>query len=390
MVGRAHTLLTVGILATACGTPAAESTADDGGTTDATAVDDGSSDEAGTAADEPSPYDGEPLTIVGDGQWHWTEIDGMRCADGEPSGVGLRTVEGSSKLALYFKGGGACFNATTCAVTGPLMLTGEAASDANPEGILDLTRADNPLADYNIVYVPYCTGDIHSGTVGSVMLDGVDEPWDFSGAANVLAALNRVAPTFPQPEQLAVIGTSAGGLGALANYPAIDRGWPGTPKVGLDDSGLIFRDEYLKPCLQSQMRQQWGLADSLPPCSDCTTDDGGGLANLYAWLADTYPQTRFGLIGANRDEIIRIFYGFGNDSCASAVGLPDLGAELLTEALLDVRDHVLAGRFSTYIIDGQTHTWTTKPLLYTTTSGGVLLRDWVANFLTGPVDDVQP
>lgn len=349
----------------------------------------GASDDA-TGEPAVSPYDGAPLTVMADGGWHWVDIEGMACADGRQSGVGVRRVDGSRKLALYFKGGGACFNESTCGLTAPLMLTGVPALESNAQGILDLDNEASPLHDYNVVYFPYCTGDIHSGTVAQGQPEGVEEPWDFVGAANVLAALDRVAPTFADIDSLAVIGTSAGGLGALANYPRIAEGWPDTPTVVLDDSGLVFRDAYLRPCLQRQLREAWGLADSLPPCEDCNGADGGGLAALYPWLATEYPDTRFGLIGATRDEIIRIFYGFGNDDCGSSLGLPDLGAETLTEALLDLEGEVLSGHFATYLIDGETHTWTTKPLFFTTQSQGVVLRDWVADLLEGDVPDVGP
>ena len=353
------------------------------------AADDAAQD---TTGGEPaqSPYDGAPIEVAADGAWHFVDIEGMACWDGTPSGVGVRRVEGSRKLALYFKGGGACFNQSTCGLTAPLMFTGDAALESNPQGILDLANPDSPLHDYNVVYFPYCTGDIHSGTVRQGQPEGVDEPWDFVGAEGVLAALDRVAPTFADIDALAVIGTSAGGLGALANYPRIAEGWPNTPTVVLDDSGLVFRDAYLRPCLQQQLRDVWGLADSLPPCEDCTGQDGGGLSSLYRWLATEYPDTRFGLIGATRDEIIRVFYGFGNDDCATGIGLPDLGADTLTEALLDLHAEVLTGNFATDLIDGETHTWTTKPLFFTTESDGVMLRDWVADFLEGDVPDVGP
>lgn len=348
------------------------------------------SSEATTEEPATVPYDGEPLPLVPDGAWHWVDIEGMQCADGRPSGVGVRAVEGSNKLVLYFKGGGACFNTATCAVTSPLMLTGTDAIADNPEGILDFDHSDNPLLDYNVVYFPYCTGDIHAGAVPAAAIEGVAEAWDFVGQHNVLTALDRVAPTFPDVEQLAVIGTSAGGLGALANFPKIAEGWPETPTVVLDDSGLIFRDEYLRPCLQQTMRDTWGLADTLPACDSCANAEGGGLSELYVWLTDAYPETKFGLIGATRDEIIRVFYGYGNDECAGVFGLPDLGAERLTEALTDLQTNVLGGRFSTYIIDGETHTWSTTPLFYTATSGGVSMRDWFAMFLAGAAPDVSP
>ncbi|MBL1135963.1 MAG: hypothetical protein HND46_11645 [Chloroflexi bacterium] len=34
---------------------------------------------------------------------------------------------------------------------------------ALPGGIFDLENPENPFADYNMVFVPYCTGDVHIG-----------------------------------------------------------------------------------------------------------------------------------------------------------------------------------------------------------------------------------
>lgn len=337
------------------------------------------------------PYDGEPLAIVRDGAWHWFDIDGMRCADGRQSGVGVRTVEGSTGLVLYFKGGGACFNASSCGLSESLMLTGPEAIEANPDGVLDFDQPDNPLAGYDVVYVPYCTGDIHGGTAPGVEVEGVAEPWDFVGHDNVLVALERLVPTFADASRLLVLGTSAGGIGALVNFPSIARGWPEAETFLLDDSGLIFRDEYLDPCLQQRMRDTWALHDVLPTdCPACETPEGGGMAQYYAYLADRYPEAHFGLVASNRDRVVRIFFGYGNDGCQPAAGIPDLGEQTLMDAVDDLRAEVLAGRFASYVLDSDAHVWTSTPEFYTAQTGDVPLRTWFDAFLAGEADDVAP
>ena len=353
--------------------------------------------DATTAADGTStgpgidPFDGEPLDVPADGAWHFVEIDGMACNGGAQSGVGVRRVEGAQRLVLYFKGGGACFNNLTCSFTAPLMLTGDDAMAANPDGVLDFSRDDNPLIDANVVYVPYCTGDVHAGIRGEQMPPGVTDPWNFVGHDNVLAALDRVVPTFPDPQQLVVLGTSAGGMGALFNFPFIRAGWPQTQTVVIDDSGVILPDAFLHPCLQTQLRQTWGFSELLPAdCEGCTPEDGGGLSTMFEYLPDTYPDVRFALIASNQDQILRLFYGFGNDGCAAASGLPDLGIDAYHDGLSALYTESLDGRVVLYEIDSETHTWSTTPAFYTTTSGGVTMADWFSSVLDGTAQTVRP
>lgn len=352
----------------------------------------GEADASSSSSGEPTiPYDGEPIDVPADGEWHFVEVEGMSCNGGIDSGVGVRRVEGASRTVLYFKGGGACFNTLTCAFTSPLMLTGDDAMAANPEGVLDFTRDDNPLADANVVYVPYCTGDVHAGVRGEQMVPDVEEPWNFVGHDNVLAALDRVVPTFADTEQLVVLGTSAGGMGALINFRFIREGWPNTETIVIDDSGVILPDAYLEPCLQTHLRETWGFTDLLPPaCDGCMTDGGGGLANLFAYLPDTYPDVRFALIASNRDRVLRLFYGFGNDACESGGGLPDLGEERYGQGLSALHDEALDGRFVLYEIDSDVHTWSTTPAFYNTDSAGVSMAGWFSAVLDGTAQTVRP
>jgi hypothetical protein len=55
-----------------------------------------------------------------------------------------------------------------------------------------LHQPENPFLDYNIVFVPYCTGDFHLGDrVVTWNVDGGGRAtMRFKGAANARAALN--------------------------------------------------------------------------------------------------------------------------------------------------------------------------------------------------------
>lgn len=336
-------------------------------------------------------FDGEPIDVPADGAWHFVEVEGMACNGGVQSGVGVRRVEGASRLVLYFKGGGACFNPVTCGFTSPLMQTGPEAMQANPGGVLDFANDENPLLDANIIYMPYCTGDVHAGVLGEQTIPDVEEPWNFVGHNNVLAALDRIVPTFSDPEQLVVLGTSAGGLGALFNFPFIRAGWPTTDTVMIDDSGVILPDAFLDPCLQTQMRERWGFSELLPDaCDGCNPDNGGGLSTLLSYLPDTYPDVRFALIASNQDRILRLFYGYGNDACMTGAGVPDLGVDRYGEALWALHDERLEGRVALFEIDSDIHTWSTKSDFYAAETSGVRMADWFQSVLDGPTETVRP
>ena len=71
----------------------------------------------------------------------------------------------SDKVLIHFQGGGACWDSNTCSVDEPTFL--EAVSplsdDYYPFGIFDREHPANPVADYNMIVVSYCTGDLHTG-----------------------------------------------------------------------------------------------------------------------------------------------------------------------------------------------------------------------------------
>ena len=73
----------------------------------------GNRDGGGGAAAAPLP--GAP------GSWTWVDVPGMGCDDGSATGVAVNPAPGSGAgsggaLFIYFMGGGACWDASTCFV----------------------------------------------------------------------------------------------------------------------------------------------------------------------------------------------------------------------------------------------------------------------------------
>ncbi|MCL4255018.1 MAG: hypothetical protein KJ043_14735 [Anaerolineae bacterium] len=72
--------------------------------------------------------------------------------------------EPTDKLMVYFEGGGACWDGFTCGAIGQFASQFEVGEEPPASfGMFDFENEANPVTDYNTVFVPYCTGDIHGG-----------------------------------------------------------------------------------------------------------------------------------------------------------------------------------------------------------------------------------
>src|SRR4051812_49880618 len=113
----------------------------------------------GAKCSSATPFQGAPIDAP-DQQWTWIDVDGSFCRDGSPTGIGVHLNKASDKLILYLEGGGACFNASSCYANSSSFGADDFEQvKSRAGGIFNLTRAENPFAGWNVVYVPYCTGD---------------------------------------------------------------------------------------------------------------------------------------------------------------------------------------------------------------------------------------
>jgi len=118
------------------------------------------------------------------------------------------------KLLVYFQGGGACWNeVSTTSDHGPLCITDAIRSPL--KGMLSRNEKYNPFFyDYTLVEILYCSGDVHSGNVTRLYVDGAGMNVTQSGAANTLAVMNWLQQQDMAPDELIIAGCSAGSIGA--------------------------------------------------------------------------------------------------------------------------------------------------------------------------------
>jgi len=313
-----------------------------------------------------SPPLGAPMTGLAPGTWTWVGFEDSSCSDGSPTGIGVNPGEGPD-LLFFLDGGGACASAETCFVlhTATLGPFGEGEFEArvaeSPGSILDRNLAGNPFADATLVYVPYCTGDVHGGDRVVTYTDGPGGTMHHTGHLNILAFLARVAATYPAPRRLVVTGSSAGGFGTLVNYQTFRSYFPGAEGFLVDDSGPPLESNG-GPLIQAGFAS-WGIADVLDPlCGGpglCEADLSKGLLALLR----KYPSDRFGLLSWNADPTISAYYGISVSTFTSD----------LTALVSDVLAPSANGR--AFVAVGSTHTMLGDP--GSVAQNGVGLLPWL-------------
>ncbi len=220
-------------------------------------------------SDAPPAFEEE---IAEDGVWTFVPIEGSRCMDGSPTGIGMNLSRSSDKLVIMYEGGGACFNDVSC--SGVAHQEGYREADlaafvANEGrvGLFDRTDAENPARDWNYVFVPYCTGDIHAGNNE----DGLGGRMAV-GYVNSTLAITRVRDEFAGGlSYVLASGYSAGGFGAFYNYGQIQELFGDTPVDLLDDSGPPVSSMYpgSRSCATTRSRRCRTRASSrsTPTCT---------------------------------------------------------------------------------------------------------------------------
>jgi hypothetical protein len=321
---------------------------------------------------------GEPITAPAR-QWTWIDFPESRCRDGSTTGIAVSLEPSSDKVMIYLEGGGACFNEVTCG------LNPANSADQRGEktaGLFSRANARNPVRDWSHVYVPYCTGDVHAGTNADGAVEGVPGTQQFVGRKNMEAFLERIVPTFPDVSQVLLTGISAGGFGAAANAALVQRAFGQVPVRLIDDSGPPMSGQYLPPCFLGALRSAWGLDGSvLADCGAACPDADDYLVDFSRYLAGRLVDAKAGVIETTNDEITTLFFGFAENDCAGLGVMPE---ETFRAGLLDFRTRMGGSPgFGTYFITGTQHTWLGGDSLYTQSTGGVPLIDWVRDIAEG-------
>jgi len=292
------------------------------------------------------------------------------------------------RLLIHFDGGGACWDAETCAVEGGTYSPQVAAPPEQRSGVFDLDHPDNPVADYSMLVVPYCTGDVHLGDqVATYTTDPEDgEAQTFTiphrGLINGQTALQWAYDRFEAPEQIVVTGSSAGAVAMPLYADQVARRYPEARVIGLGDAASAYRSDAVEGVDQAR----WGVPEVMRRYEGWETyrdaNAGGiGIEALYATAAQGTPNLELYQFDQAYDEAQQFYLELGETED------PDVLA-LIQANQADIRR--VQDAFRSFIVGGYEHTVLTSPRFYYYEADGYRFRDWVAGILAGePVPSVQ-
>jgi hypothetical protein len=331
--------------------------------------------ESGTGTGLPAPDDGLPLAPEA-GEWIAVEPAGDTvCSRGTPYAFFVRGGR-PDRVIIDFQGGGACWDELSCSVADSLF------RDAVPElseftgalesgvfgGIFDASEG-TPFADWTIVHIPYCTGDIHWGN--ATQNYGEDLTIEHKGFVNATAALDWTYARF-EPETILVSGCSAGAYGAVLHSAYVADHYPEAKISMLADSGAgIITQSFLQDSLPN-----WGAEPNLPPFIESVQVPITELqlTDLYLGIARFFPEHRFAQTSTAYDND-QIFYysAMGGE----VVDWPGLFRESIATLEAELPN------FRAYVPGGPVHCVTPYPFFAEREVDGVRISDWVSELAQG-------
>jgi Pectinacetylesterase len=321
--------------------------------------------------------DGAPADETGGDAAGWERVvpgGDCRCFDGSEFSFWVREAN-PGKVMLFLQGGGGCFSAETCAPDSGLYRT---AIEGPPDGgVFDFADARNPFADYSVVYVPYCTGDVHLGNTTTEYAPGLTI--HHKGYVNGTAALDHLAASFPAATEVVVAGESAGSIAAPLYAGLVSDRLPDTRITVLADGSGSYPDA---PRF-NEILAAWGFPNAIPawPENAGLTAEQWSAPGLFIQSGRHDP----GIVFARHDYA----YDDNQESWYPIVGSP--AEELLS--LIDANETRIeaAGvNLLSYIAPGDEHTVLGDGSFYTEQVNGDTLVDWVTTLIAGqPVADVH-
>lgn len=318
------------------------------------------------------------------GEWVWIPRNDTFCRDGSTTGFAVRLLPGANAVMIYLQGGGACYDAQSCAENSAASIAGENFSREDfrewveilgDQGVFNTTDPSNPVARWHHVYIPYCTGDLHGGTRSNADVPGLANQQQFVGYENLENNLETLALLFRDVQDIALIGASAGGVGVLINYPQVVEAFAGRSVAVLVDSAPVIPESAIKTsCFERKLIDTFDL--QLPKaCPECADPTQGGLINIYEHLSTTYPRGRFAFASADADLAGVVLYDRESRACGGA------GVNIFNYrfSLYELRDRYIGHDWATFLPGGLQHTMTQSDQLFLKRKfKGVSAADWLS------------
>ncbi len=331
--------------------------------------------------------------------WQFVSKAEMKTRSGSEFGYLASLNPNSNKLIVYLEGGGACFNADTCA---------ENRSDFNEEDVeyytenlnlnpfqlLSRNSQNNYFSEWNMIFVPYSTGDLHIGNNPDTDIPlGGPQDQMMVGASNFQEIMEDIVSYFGNQgiDEVLITGSSAGGFGSYFNCLPLLEAYPNAESTVLIDAAPIFLEENQMDSCLSTIWEQLFLFEY--PTDYFTYANGtydNNLEAIYEYLAHKYPNTHLGLFSHLQDDVIRYYFGYGAGNCDG--NTEEISAMVFEEALLQLQSKFEneLPNWKVYYTTGMGHTILGNSHYNNTVVNGVGFGDWLEDLTQGTATHVLP
>ena len=256
--------------------------------------------------------------------WQQIELPGTLCGDGSQYRFYVYDSPTSNNPLISFEGGGACWDYDTCSgragVLGaahPNGIPNNYSADFEPQYVSPMVNGADPgipfrpkkdiaTKGFDVVYMPYCTGDVHVGNNVKTYYDpnNIEPPlvWRHVGFNNTVAAMSYLHGRFPSINKLLVTSFSAGGVASSAAYYEARRTLLPAKGYLLNDSGPVFpapNATYNSRPLHNLITVQWNMASlyATLPASFNPNDFG----SINTMVATQFPNDQLAYTGYSSD-----------------------------------------------------------------------------------------
>ena len=245
------------------------------------------------------------------------------------------------------------------------------------QGIFD-TSEDGPFADWSILYIPYCTGDVHWGDATVEYSDTLTI--HHKGYQNTKAALEFAYERIQNPKSVFVTGCSAGAYGSILNSARIAEHYPDAIVSVMADSGAgIITETFLLDSFPN-----WNALQHLPdylerlqaPLEDLSIED------VYISITETFPHHRFTQYTTAFDADQHFYWEVMGGDFFEFPGRLKASLDTILEE---------APNFRVYVAPGSMHCISFYPFFETREVNGVKFKDWLVQLVEGetPPDSVR-
>lgn len=326
------------------------------------------------------------------------------------------------RLLVFFNGGGACWNDKTCTSSlglGPRPTYNPSLETDNSPvgvgGILDEISEGNPFKDWNMVFIPYCTGDIHIGSKDQLYNDAdgivtgrINAPVmiQHRGFDNMMAVREWIKHRFTKKggshrtrtvKKLLITGSSAGAYGAKFNFPYMQGLFPRAHAYLLADAGEAgvtqgFLDEVFVH--GGPWNTEETVATWLPGFNQYGNFNASNWnATLIQGLSESYPRSRIAEYSTAWDMVQTLFLNIMQNSVEPpSPGLPWPDTPSTTiflgwhEQITSGLQGITAPNYRHYLGAGTVHTvltnlFSTNAFYTENSANGLYFRDWMKHFV---------